>query len=360
MLYEKTDLKNDLGIQKIEMDLPTVWNEDKPLASVYITLTNDEKLTDFYLNQYDSGLFKTEIEVKIPIHVWKYINSNHPITENSYDELESLLITTYREAENYFSEVQIRDERTPAERLLLKANEAFNIVFYDKEFFKDYLNIMASFPNLNVYNHMAIFLQKYCASDLRTLEEWQAEGFSPINNNKKVYIVNKYTNGYSLSEYYDISDVHNPTEIITTEDVVLRGKEPSVPKKRQVTLSKDERQSLNELTKSSNVTQSIVKITEGYTNNKVIQNVIGYVLTKHYNLDTSSFDTGSFILLKERYGERKTIEELKPMLIKCHTGVKTLIKKIDTHLNNTVKKTARNNGNNQSIMFQLNTNKIHR
>lgn len=357
MLYEKTDLKNDLGIQKIEMELPTIWNEEKPLASVSITLTDGEKLTDFYLNQYDCGLFKTGIEVKIPIYAWAYINRNHPISEKSYDELENLLLATYKEAESYFSEVQIKDERSPAEKLILKADEAFNTIFSNTQFFKDYLDIMASFPNLNVYNQMAVFIQKCIASDLRTLNEWKNEGFLPINEGKKVFIVTKDKIGYNLAEYYDISDVYNPTETITVEDVVLRGKEPSVPKSRQVTLSENKCQWLNKLTKSSNITQSIAKIVSGYSNDKVFQNVIGYVLAKHYNLDTNNFNVGTFVMLKERCGERKSVEELKPMLINCHTGVKTLIKQIDLSLKKSEKRTVKNNENNQSIMFQFNTRK---
>lgn len=331
MLYEKTDLKNDLGIEKIEMNLPEVWNEEKPLAGATVTLTNGEKLTDFYLNQYDSSFLRTEIEVKIPVYIWRYIESNHPITENSYNELEHLLLSTYREAENHFSDIQVKDERTPAEKLLLKSDEAFDTVFNDKLSFQYFLDVMAQYPEQLIYNDMAVFLQTTNYSDLRTLAQWQSEGFSPIDIEKKVYLIEK--SPYEpLAEYYDISNVHNPNEQISIENEMLRGKEPSKPKSRQAELSENQRQLLNELTKSSDIIQSITQTAISCSSDKVIQNVIGYVLAKHYNLDTSSFDVESFVTLHNRHENRKSTSELKDLLQNCHAGVKSSIKRIDTVL----------------------------
>lgn len=332
MLYEKINIPNNLGIEKIEMDLPAVWNEEKPLASVKITLTDGEKLTDLYLNQYDSGLFDNEIEVKIPKYIWTYIGSNHPVTESSYDELEKLLLTTYREAESHFSNVQVINGRSPAERLVLKSSEAFDTVFSDNESFEYYLDIIAQYPEQLLYNDMAIFLQTTKYSDLRTLQEWQNKGFSPIENSKKVYLIGSKNLDEPLIEYYDISNVHNPNENITVEDMVLRGKETSKPKSRQATLSEDECKLLNKLTKSSDIVQSITQTAMGCSSDNVIQNVIGYVLAKHYNLDTSSFDVSSFVMLKNRSEDRKSTSELIKLLNNCREGVQSSIKRINTVL----------------------------
>ncbi len=340
MLYEKKDFKNNLGIQKIEMDLPTVWKESESLASVTITLSNGEQITDIFLNQYDTSLWGTEIEVKIPQYAWSIIHNNHPISENSFDEMENLLLSTYKEAENHFSEVQVKMEHTPAERLLLKSDEAFDTVFTSEELLKSYLDIMAHFPNQNIYNDMAIFLQKQNASDLRTLQEWQNEGFAPIDSNQKIYLLVPGTNGYKLSEYYDISSVNDPNESISIEDQVLRGKTFTKPQSKQLTLSDEEKASINDFMQSSDIIESITRISIGCSSDRVIQNVIGYVLAKRYNLDTSSFELNSLLSLKNRANDRKSVIELKQIIANCHAGVESAIKRIDTQLNEVSKNKA--------------------
>ncbi len=326
MLYEKKDFKNNLGIQKIEMDLPTIWNEGESLASVTVTLSNGEKITDIFLNQYDTSFWGTEIEVKIPQYAWSIINNNHPISENSFDEMEKLLLSTYKAAENHFSEVQVKMEHTPAERLLLKSDEAFNTVFTSEELLKSYLDIMAHFPTQNIYNDMAIFIQKQNASDLRTLQEWQNEGFSPADNAQKIYLLTSGTNGYKLSEFYDISSVHNPNERISVEDQVLRGKEVSKPESKQLTLSDEEKDSINSFMQSSDIIESITKISAGCSSDTVIQNVIGYVLAKRYNIDTSTFDVGTLLSFKNN--NSKSANELKQIIANIHSGVESALKGI--------------------------------
>lgn len=340
MLYEKKDFKNNLGIHKIEMDLPTVWKEGESLASVTITLSNGEQITDIFLNQYDTSLWGTEIEVKIPQFAWPIIHNNHPISENSFDEMEKILLSTYKAAENHFSEVQVKMERSPAERLLLKSDDAFNTVFNSEELLKSYLDIMAHFPTQNIYNDMAVFLQKQNASDLRTLQEWQDEGFAPIDSNQKIYLLVPGTNGYELFEYYDISSVHNPKEIVSIEDQVLRGKEVSKPKSKQLTLSDEEKASINRFMQSSDIIESITRISMGCSSDLVIQNTIGYVLAKRYNLDTSSFDINSLLSLKNGVIDGKSINELKQIIANCHAGVESAIKRIDTQLNEVRKNKA--------------------
>ena len=357
MLYEKKDFKNNLGIQKIEMDLPAVWEEEQPLANAIITLNNGERITDIFLNQYDTSLWNTEIEVKIPHFAWPIIQDNHPITENSFDELENLLLSTYKDAEELFSEVQIKKERTPAERLLLKSDDAFSTVFDNEEFLKSYLDIMAKFPNQAIYNDMAIFLQKQSASDIRTLREWNDEGYAPINNSQKIFLIRSNENGLYLVEYYDVTSVYNLNENITIEDEVLEGKSPSKPKARQISLSETEKSAINEFMQSSNITESIAKISAGCSSDRVIQNVIGYVLAKHYNLDASNFDVGSFVLLY-RTGDKKSTNELKQMIINCHSSVESAIKRIDTQLNKLVKnkvvKSIENDKINEKEFFKSN------
>lgn len=326
MIYEKKDFKNNLGIHKIDMDLPAVWNEGESLANITITLTNGEKITDIFLNQYDTSLFGTEIEVKIPHFAWQNIQSNHPVTENSFDELENILLTTYRDAEKHFSELQVKMEHSPAEKLLLKSDETFDTVFRSEELLTSYFDIMASFPNQNIYNDMAIFIQKQNASDLRTLQEWQNEGFAPVDNAQKIYLLTSGTNGYELSEFYDISSVHNPNERITIEDQVLRGKEVSKPESKQPTLSDEEKASINDFMQSSDIIESITKISAGCSSDTVIQNVIGYVLAKRYNIDTSTFDIGTLLSLKNN---SKSVNELKQIIANIHAGVESALKGIE-------------------------------